>query len=206
MSITALVTPEEIANALTVFGAKIAPAFRTAYARQRGVDYAGNINAALNEAIREASGGAIKVNIATFFNPAVQSAGTGTTADPATEKTVSEQLSPDTATNAAAYKGLDIAKASAKDIEEHANGLHVELQGAAEAMRASKATPAQVEEMGRMVKNAMHFYDQVVERADASGDPKEVEALFNHRFRRLASDLPAYETQVDSARIGLERK
>jgi len=205
MSITGL-TPEEIANILTVFGAKIAPAFRTAYARQKGLDYAGNVQTALSEAIREASGSVIKANVSSFFNPAVQSIGGGTTADPATEKTVSEQLSPDTATNAAPYKGLDISKASAKEVEEHANGLHVELQGAARDMRDNQVTPAKVAEMDRMVKNAMHFYDQVVERADASGDPKEVEALFNYRFRRLASDLPGYELQVDMAKVKADKK
>jgi hypothetical protein len=68
-------------------------------------------------------------------------------------------------------------------------------------LRSGKAAPAMIAQMERDVADAQHFYDSVCERAERSGDHAEVQALFNHRLRRLANDLPAYQQQVEAAKL-----
>lgn len=191
MSSTSIVTPEHVALFLEKLGKRLAPEFREAYARQNlRLSEEDKINRAIDQALYTASDHLINLKA---IAPGLKfTMGT---------PTVSEQMAPEQTGHARPYAALDIKKATPKEVEEHANQLHIELQSASQLLRSSEATPADVVKMEGYVKNAQQFYDQVVERADASGDHNEVMGLFNHRFRRLASDLPSYKLQVDTTKV-----
>lgn len=206
-------SPEQVAAFLAKFGERLAPEFVRFYAGQKlQLPERTRMARALDLAIYHASDQTINLkslgidaSLSAFFNPSIGTGG-GTTADPATEPAVSETLAPRQAPTTAPYKGVNVASASPEQITEHADKLHTGLQQAADDLRFNKLTPDRINAMASKVKNAQHFYDAVTQRADASGDIAEVKALFSHRFRRLASDLPAYQNQVDMAQISLDRK
>lgn len=214
MSITKFNSPEQVAAFLAKFGQKLAPEFVRFYAGQKlQLPESTRMARALDLAIYHASDQTINLkslgidaSLSSFFNPTVGTGGGGTTEDPATAIPVSQALAPGQAPDTRPYKALNIASASPEAIAEHANQLHTDLQGAADDLRFNKLTPDRINAMASKVKNAQHFYDSVSQRAEASGEIAEVQALFSHRFRRLASDLPAYQNQVDMAQISLDRK
>ena len=206
-------SPEQVALFLTKFGERLAPEFRRVYAGQKVGDMNARMAKALDLAIYHASDQTINLKslgldagLSAFFNPSIGTGGGGTTEDPATAVPVSQALAPGQAPDTRPYKALDVARGTPEAIAEHANQLHTELQAAADGLRFNKLTPDRIEAMDRQVKNAQHFYDSVTQRAEASGDHTEVMALFNHRVRRLSNDLPAYQNQVELARITLDRK